>query len=193
MRTLTILAIGLLFIGQLLGTLLHPTQELLATTLQVRADSTAAPGTGRVMVSPSFTVAHQSTLDIDLVATLSNQWLELPVSLVNEQTGQGFEFTKNIEFYSGVESGESWSEGGRNASALLSRIPAGRYHLNFYPFTEAGVRPTIKVRVTANPTLWSNFFICLLLILLYPAFQLWRSISFETQRWSESDFAPTSA
>jgi hypothetical protein len=110
------------------------------------------------MVSAPFTLDHQSALEIDLVATLANQWLELPVSLVNEQTGQGFEFTKNIEFYSGVESGESWSEGSRNADAVLSRVPAGRYHLNFYPFTEQGVAPELQVTVQANPALPSNFF-----------------------------------
>ena len=191
MRTLTVLAIGLLFIGQLLSSMLHPTQKLLSENLQVQADSAAAPGTGRVIVSTSFTLPQQAALDIDLTATLSNQWLELPVSLVNEQTGQGFEFTKNIEFYSGVERGETWREGSRDASALLTKIPAGRYHLNFYPFTEANsAPPEIVVRVTANPTLFSNFLIALLLVLIYPGVQLWRSIEHESRRWSASDFNP---
>jgi len=115
---------------------------VLSQTIQVEPDTTAsaAPGTGRVLLSPSFTLDHQTALDIELNATLSNQWLELPVSLVNEQTGRGFEFTKNIEFYSGVEGGENWSEGSREVEAVLSQVPAGRYHLNFYPFTEKGFR-----------------------------------------------------
>ncbi|MBH8569750.1 DUF4178 domain-containing protein [Microvirga sp. STS02] len=168
------------------------TTSVLSQTIQVAPDTTAtaAPGTGRVLVSPSFTLDHQTALDIELNATLSNQWLELPVSLVNEQTGRGFEFTKNIEFYSGVEGGESWSEGSRSADAVLSRVPAGRYHLNFYPFTEKGVTPEIRVNVWADPALPSNFFVVLGLILLVPGLQLLRRHSHERSRWSNSDYNP---
>ena len=171
-------------------------KPLLSQNIQVEADTTASapPGTGRVLVSPSLTLDHQAALEVDLTTALSNQWLELPVSLVNEQTGQGFEFTKNIEFYSGVEGGESWTEGSRNADAVLSRVPAGRYHLNFYPFTEAGpAAPGIDVRVTADPPLWSNFFIVLLLLLIYPTWQFFRRANHENQRWSASDYNPYTA
>ena len=166
--------------------------SVLSQTIQVEADTTATatPGTGRVLVSPSFTLDHQTALDIELDATLANQWLELPVSLVNEQTGQGFEFTKNIEFYSGVEGGESWSEGSRSANAVLSRVPAGRYHLNFYPFTEKGVAPEIRVNVWADPPLPSNFFIVLALILLVPCLQLLLGHLHERNRWENSDYNP---
>jgi hypothetical protein len=185
-------AVGLLLLGQLALIIARPPQVLLSENLQVVTDPAAAPGTGRVIVSPSFTLPTQSALEIDLTATLSNQWLELPVSLVNEQTGQGFEFTKNIEFYSGVESGESWSEGSRDASAVLSAVPAGRYHLNFYPLTEAGpAAPSILLRVRANPVLLTNFFVVLTLILAYPLWRYWRRANHETLRWNESDYGPT--
>ena len=191
---LTGLALSLLLLAQVLLINRHPPTTLLSENLQVVADTAAAPGTGRVLVSPSFTLGHQAALEIDLTATLSNQWLELPVSLVNEQTGQGFEFTKNIEFYSGVESGENWSEGSRDADAVLAQVPAGRYHLNFYPFTEAGpAAPAIVVRVVADPALWSNFFIVFCLLLLYPLYQYIRRASHETQRWNESDYGPINA
>jgi hypothetical protein len=163
---------------------------VLNETLQVVADSTAAPGTGRVLVSSSFTLNHQTALEVDLKTSLSNQWLELPVSLVNEQTGQGFEFTKNIEFYSGVEGGESWTEGSANADAVLSRVPAGRYHLNFYPFTERGVTPEIKVMVWADSALPSNFFVVVALVLLLPFLQVFRRYLHERSRWENSDYNP---
>ena len=188
--TLTGILIAALLLVQLV--LAVRSTAVLNQTVRVTPDTTAtaAPGTGRVLVSPSFTLAHQTALDIELDATLSNQWLELPVSLVNEQTGQGFEFTKNIEFYSGVESGENWNEGSREAEAVLSRVPAGRYHLNFYPFTEKGVAPEIRVTVWADPALPSNFFIVLALILLVPALQMLRRHSHERSRWSNSDYNP---
>ena len=193
LRLLTIVAFFALLLGQIGQHVLRPDKVLLTETLQVTADTTAktAPGTGKVLVSPSFLLDHQAALEINLLTTLDNQWLELPVSLVNEQTGQGFEFTKNIEFYSGVEGGESWSEGSRSASAVLSRVPAGLYHLNFYPFTEAGpAAPVISVIVTSDPPLWSNFFIVLLLVLIYPIGWYLSRSSHETKRWNESDYNP---
>ena len=190
---LTGIALLLLLLFQVSAVVRHSPTTLLSENLQVVADTAAAPGTGRVLVSPSFSLDHQAALEIDLTATLSNQWLELPVSLVNEQTGQGFEFTKNIEFYSGVESGESWSEGSRDTDAVLAQVPAGRYHLNFYPLTEAGpAAPAIVVRVVADPTLWSNFFIVFFLLLIYPFCQYVRRAGHETQRWNESDYGPVS-
>lgn len=195
LRTLTIWAVALLVLGQVLLAVVRPSQELLVDNLRVIADtdSTAVPGTGKVIVSPSFTLPHQAALQIDLVTTLDNQWLELPVSLVNEQTGQGYEFTKNIEFYQGVESGESWTEGSREADATLSAVPAGRYHLNFYPITEAGpAAPDIQVKVLADPPLLANFFLTLVLVLIYPAFQYWRRSHHETRRWEQSDYGPSS-
>ncbi|WP_140464676.1 DUF4178 domain-containing protein [Hymenobacter nivis] len=189
LRNLTLLALIALCIVQF--GVKRSSKILFTDTLHVVADASGTPGTGKVIVSPSFTVGQQGPLEIDLTTTVNNQWLELPVSLVNEQTGQGFEFTKNIEFYNGVEGGESWSEGSRNADAVLSRVPAGRYHLNFYPFSEAGpAAPDIAVTVTADPPLWSNFLTLLALILAFPAFQLWRSSNYETRRWDESDYAP---
>ncbi len=182
LRVLTFLVVGGLLLAQMVLSL-RPHPMLLNETLGVVADTTAAPGTGKVIVSPTFVLDHQTALQIDLTTTLSNQWLELPVSVVNEDTGQGFEFTKNIEFYSGVESGESWSEGSRSADAVLSRVPAGRYHLNFYPFSEKGVPPKIQVQVQAVPAITSNLLVVLLLVLLYPGIQFMRQISYESSRW----------
>lgn len=193
---LTGLLLALLLLFQVSAIVRHTPTDVLSADLQVDADTTAksAPGTGKVIVSPAFTLDHQAALQIDLTTTLNNQWLELPVSLVNEQTGQGFEFTKNIEFYNGVEGGENWSEGSREADAVLSRVPPGRYHLNFYPMTDAGsTGPGIVVHVTADPPLWSNFFIIFFLLMIYPTWQYLRRASHENSRWSESDFAPTSA
>ncbi|WP_157886833.1 DUF4178 domain-containing protein [Hymenobacter sp. PAMC 26628] len=186
---LTLWVVGLLVLAQI-GLAVQPSTVLLNTNLAVEADPAAAVGTNKVIVSPSFMLDYPSAVEVDLTASLTNQWLELPVSLVNERTGQGFEFTKNIEFYNGVEDGESWSEGERDASALLSRVPAGRYHLNLYPFTETGTAPTISVAVRTDRTLPSNFFIVLLLVLIYPAWIGFRGANFETERWNESDYNP---
>ena len=97
-----------------------------------------------------------------------------------------------MEFYQGYESGESWSEGSRETDATLSAVPAGRYHLNFYPLTEAGpAAPDIQVQVLADPPLLANFFLTLGLVLFYPCWLYWRRSNHETRRWAESDYGPS--
>jgi hypothetical protein len=191
LRNITILAAGLLILAQLVLSALHPTEAVLTETLQVAPDATATAGTGKVLVSSSFNLQQSAAVEIDLSTNLNNQWLELPVSLVNEQTGRGFEFTRNLEFYSGVEDGESWTEGASGGDALLSAVPPGRYHLNLYPFTEAGSATLdITVTVKANPKLWSNFFLVLALLLVYPLWAVWRASRHTLRRWENSDFNP---
>jgi hypothetical protein len=51
----------------------------------------------------------------------------------------------------------------------------------------------VTVVVQWDVTNWSNFFLALLLLTLYPIFVWWRSRSFEMERWSQSDYSPYSA
>ncbi|MBX0290602.1 DUF4178 domain-containing protein [Hymenobacter sp. HSC-4F20] len=148
-----------------------------------------------VHVSPSFTVPGNGALSIQLWANVDNSWLELPFTVVNEQTGQLFEVTRGMEYYHGVEGGESWSEGSTQADALLTSVPAGRYHLNFYPAADASNQNPVSFRVTvqARASFGSNAFLALILLLLYPAIQYARRYFHEQRRWENSDFGPVSA
>lgn len=151
--------------------------------------SATTEATGKVQVSESFEVEKgPAVLGFDIRSNVSNTWLELPVSLVNEQTGQGFEFTKSIEHYSGVEDGYSWSEGSVEAEATLDEVPPGRYHLNLYPATDDNRQVTFSVTVTENPWVPSNLLLALLALLLYPAVVFYRRHHHEHRRWEQSNF-----
>ena len=147
-----------------------------------------------VLVSPSFAVPGTGALTVELWASLNNSWVELPYALVNEQTGQQFAATGNLESYSGVEDGESWHEGNQDAEALLSQVPAGPYHLNFYPVADPGKSEAIQFRATvqARATAGSNAGLALLLLLLYPGLLYARRALHESSRWENSDFSPYS-
>jgi Domain of unknown function (DUF4178) len=174
----------------------RPRQEVFRQTFDLAPDAQPPAGTNKVLVGETFTIDNTTTLDIGLETSLNNQWLELPVSLVNEETGRGFSFTKNLEFYQGVESGEHWQEGEFTGEAQLARVPAGRYHFNLYPFTEAPkpgvVPPPLRVQITAteNPFQLSNLWIAVALALAYPFVQGWRNSRWEGTRWEASDYAP---
>ncbi|MDJ0364817.1 hypothetical protein QMK33_06605 [Hymenobacter sp. H14-R3] len=154
----------------------------------------APPPASTMLVTNSFTLAEPTALQIELaIPSLSNRWVEITASLVNEENGRGYEFTRSLEYYSGVEGGESWSEGSTSASAVFSSVPAGRYHLNLYPSAEPTTETaTLQVTIEQNTELTSNLLLAILSLLAIPALQWWRYSSFETSRWENSNFGPQS-
>jgi hypothetical protein len=193
LRALALLTFLLLGLLQLLLLALHPPLGLTEETFGAAA---ASPGsTSQMQTSRPFTLAAPTALSITLAAPdLTNHWVEVTASLVNEQTGRGYEFTRALEFYEGTEDGEHWTEGSRTAEAVLSAVPAGRYHINLYPTADQGTPPTsVQLAVTTNPPLWSNFFLILGLLAVVPAVAAWRHTAFEQERWENSDFSPYEA
>jgi Domain of unknown function (DUF4178) len=155
----------------------------------------APPGTAQErqpLVSPAFTVPGTGALTVKLYGEVNNTWVEVPFTLVNEQTGQQFAGTGSMEYYSGVEDGESWSEGKKDQELLLNQVPAGRYHLNFYPVSDQANPTGIQFRATveARATAGSNAVVALVLLLLYPGFVWARRTWHERSRWENSDFSP---
>lgn len=154
------------------------------------AVAATAAGSNNVIVTRSFEVQGPAALEFDLKSSLSNQWVEVPITLVNENTGVSYEFTKSLEYYSGVEDGESWSEGSRQDDATLAGIPSGHYHLNLYPTSDFGTSLLVDLTVSQNTPLHSNAVLALLVLLLYPGIQFFRRHNFEQTRWLNSDYGP---
>ncbi|SFE39488.1 protein of unknown function [Spirosoma endophyticum] len=173
-------------VAQVILNIVKPSKQLLNESFRTEVDSAGAV---KPVITSSFDVAGSAALNFDLSATLANAWIELPITLVNEQSGRVYEFTKTLEYYHGVESGESWSEGSSTDNAVLSRIPSGRYHLNIYPAIEGVRLIPFRVIVEQNTTLTSNLVGILVLLAIFPAYLFWSRQSFETRRWSNSDFA----
>lgn len=169
-----------------------PPRQLVHENFQTQPDTarTAVAGQAAVVVTPSFDVQGPTALEIELYVTVDNQWLELPITLVNEQTGQTHEFTKTIEYYHGYEGGESWSEGSSNGDATLANIPTGRYHLNLYPQAENNQPLTVLLKVEENTPLRSNLLLLLLLLFTWPLIQYIRRRYHTQQRWANSDYGP---
>jgi hypothetical protein len=85
----------------------------------------------KVKVSQPFVLKKDvANVRVDLSAPVKNNWLEVQGELVNDDTGQTFNFEQGIEFYSGYDSDGSWTEGSTATDTDLSAIPAGNYHLN---------------------------------------------------------------
>ena len=141
--------------------------------------------------TPSFVVDNSSApLDIDFSSPVDNNWFESTIELVNEKDNQTWDLTKEIEYYHGYEDGENWSEGSTDGSATVSSIPAGKYHLNVYPYAGASTINQMNIKVTESEVLWRNILVTVLLLLIYPLYCWYRYYKFETQRWAISDYSP---
>lgn len=129
---------------------------------------------------------------------LNNNWVELNMSLVNEQTGEALQGSQELSHYSGVGGGESWVEDESKHNLVFRDVPPGIWRL----MLEHEVDPLLKaryvapnqhapvpvsVRVQKNGSPWGNMLVLLLALLVFPLFTFWRSGSFEIKRWAESD------
>lgn len=144
----------------------------------------------KMFVTSSFELEGESkSLVMELYAPLYNDWFFGDFVLVNENDNSEYEFSKEIEYYSGNDGGEAWSEGSKKGAAFLSRIPAGRYHMNIYPeFTFSNKEFSITlIRDVSN---MSNFWVTLLVLSIFPIFYFIRHHHIESSRWSDSDYSP---
>lgn len=148
------------------------------------------PGS-RQFVSRTFELLKGGqNIEIISSADLSNNWLELEIALVNESNGKVYNINQSIEYYSGYDGGERWSEGDRSDETLLSSIDPGKYHLEVLNYHAELYYPgEYSISVKRDVPMWSNFFVALLAGLIIPLFIFWRHQQFEARRWQNSNYA----
>lgn len=129
-------------------------------------------------------------LEIAVGSGIDNNWIEATIILVNERTNETWEVTKGAEYYHGYEGGESWTEGSRESSIILTEIPEGKYHLNIYPASGDPNQNYLNIRITSNVTLWKNILLLLFLLIAFPIFSWYRMRLFDKERWMNSDYSP---
>jgi DNA-directed RNA polymerase subunit RPC12/RpoP len=146
----------------------------------------------RPFVSPSFDLPGETgNLSATLYSPVQNDWIETDVELVDEKTNKSTGFSQTAEYYSGTDGGESWSEGSRDSNFILDSVPGGRYHLVIQPNADATRKgeKTFILLLRRNVVTWSNFFVALILLSVYPLSVWCRGRKFELNRWSESDLS----
>jgi hypothetical protein len=179
------LALTAVFLCAVVTGALHPTTEIFRGTVppaMVAAKQTAVLGT--------FHVPDESgELSVETRAALYNSWVEVNYSLVNKQTNESYDFTEALEYYSGVDSDGSWSEGGWETDGELSAIPGGDYDLVAdISFGDATQAPAINFNVKRHPHSWQPFLIALGLLLAFPLLLSGLYLGFEKNRRSNSDY-----
>lgn len=143
--------------------------------------------------SASFELTKQATtLMVDNRADFDNGWLTLNLTLVDENTGQAWQANREISYYSGVDQGESWSEGSRSDEVVFPALPPGRYHLvvDGEAAPEIGRKISDELTIESGGARWSNLLLVLLFLASFPIWTRLRLQAFETRRWLESDHPP---
>ncbi|HEY0928835.1 MAG TPA: DUF4178 domain-containing protein [Gemmatimonas sp.] len=147
-------------------------------------------------VTPVFELdGRPSAVSIDIESPLDNDWLYLTLALIEENTGETREASRQVSYYSGTDSDGKWTEGSRSGTVRLATVPAGRYFLRVQP--EGGepakrvANYTIKVR--RDSPFYGLYFVAFFALLIPAIFAVVPSASFERRRWAESDHAPVSS
>jgi hypothetical protein len=124
---------------------------------------------------------------------VDNNWVYVAGDLINEETGLIQQFDLPMEYYHGVEDGESWSEGDQEQATYLPALPEGRYTLRLEAQWENWNQPTppqFSVRVEQGVPRVANLLLLLIALSIIPVLFAIRHFSFERRRWADSAFNP---
>jgi Domain of unknown function (DUF4178) len=129
-----------------------------------------------------------SDVEIKTSANVSNSWIYLNYALINQDTGQAWDFGREVSYYSGYDSDGSWTEGSRKDTVVVPSVPPGHYYLRVEPEADARhplIGYTISVR--RDVPVLSFYFYALVALFIPIAYVTLKSIGFERARWAESD------
>ncbi len=138
----------------------------------------------------------QSTLEFDLRARgMNNSWAYAEVLLVDAETEEALALGLEVSYYSGVDGGESWSEGSLSKRQVVGGVKGGKYVLQVNPQIEKTGDPadSLQLTIKRDVPLLRYIFLPPLFILAFPLVNLIRRAAFETKRWATSDHAPSSS
>lgn len=89
---------------------------------------------------------------------LNGTWMGVDLALVNLETGEVWEDSTDLEYYTGTASGvdegqawtENWTEGNKRKSFIYSRLPKGQYVLRIEPSYEKFAPSSLNVHAESD-------------------------------------------
>jgi hypothetical protein len=157
---------------------------------------------------PSYVTApfefkgRAAPVKLDITTDLSNSSAYFGFALINQDTGQAYDFNKEISYYFGSDSDGAWTEGRSSSSVTIPSVPAGHYYLRVEPEMDTSTLPTNKyafkgmryhLTMTHDEPSFIWFLLAGVLLLIPPIWYSIQAKSFEARRWMDSDYAPGSS
>jgi hypothetical protein len=142
-------------------------------------------------VTDEFEVSgHPSNVEVSIQTDLQNNWAYFNFALINEATGQGYDFGREVSYYAGRDNDGAWTEGSRNDSAIVPSVAPGKYYLRVEPEMDKNASSMLyTLDVKRSVPSMGLFLIAAALLVIPPVFFTWRAASFEGKRWAQSDFS----
>ncbi|HEV7240302.1 MAG TPA: DUF4178 domain-containing protein [Thermoanaerobaculia bacterium] len=189
--------LALLFVAAVFISMTRPQRLLVDQMFDLGA--VAAPDwnveAARVFFTQPFELTGRHNVEVRASSPLQNNWLHLGVDLVDESDGRLKSFEIPLEYYSGVDGGESWSEGKHTRRMFLSAPKKGPHVLRVEAHWEGGKSPPSQVHIRVREGVFRglHFVLALIAISIIPFFAVIRQAVFESRRWAESSFSPAGA
>ena len=151
------------------------------------ADAAPAEATGTVVFSNQFRLDGGKNVEFDLRAPVSNDWLYAALDLVNEDTSSVVSVDTNLEYYSGYDDGESWSEGSTTATQVIGPVDPGNYVLRVE--AQHGGLGSVGLRVVIRQGVFRWLWFWIGLAVLAVPFTLigFGAARFRAKRWENSN------
>jgi hypothetical protein len=143
------------------------------------------PATASVESEPFTLTGRSSNLMVEISTTLSQNWAYFTLTLVDEESGAARTFGREVQYYFGRDSDDSWTEGAPWDRAWLPSVPAGRYVLVVEPESPSPVNYRVRLTRDVPRPLW--FWLAVGSLVLPPLVFWWRQWRFEQRRWEDSD------
>jgi len=189
-------------VGSAWRTWLWLTVALVAVTLAITVTSSDrevfddsfnfVPGvkSDAAFVTPSFDLGRgHSNVKLAVRTDLRDNWAYFNFALINEDNGQTYDFGREVSYYRDSDG----SEGSPNDSVIIPRVEAGKYYLRVEPEMDSHNTHTMHYEIVIHRDVpsYTFFWFAAVLLLIPPIFNTVRSARFESARWRESDYAPT--
>jgi hypothetical protein len=145
----------------------------------------------QVIFIEGLSLQPRQNMKVALASNVDNSWTYVEGDLIDEATGDVQPFAMPIEYYHGVEGGESWTEGSRETSDHISSVAGGTYLLRLEAQWEKWQEPNmLGVRIEQGVPRLTHLFIALGVVSIIPLIIAIYQLVFESRRWEDSDFSP---
>jgi len=146
----------------------------------------ASEPAGAVLFSDKFQLDGGRNVAVALDANVYNNWCYAAVDLVHEATGQVVSLDANLEYYAGVDDGESWSEGSHTSEQVIAPVPSGDYVLRVE--AQHGGTGDVHLSVVVRQGVFVGTWFWLGLGVLGVPFLLvgWHAARFRARRWQNA-------
>jgi hypothetical protein len=180
-----------------------PSRKVHEQTFQLRGpapvmlapDAQPPPATPKVQefFTELFELKPRRNVRVTVSAPNMTGWLVVEGDLVEQSTGLVQPFLVPLEFYTGVEDGETWTEGDRRGSAFVTAQPGGTYSLRLEVDREQLRDEPLTVTVEQGASNGGLWLLTLLAIAVVPLVTGVCHLVFVSRRWQNSDFSLVNA